>query len=104
MIGLSYCLFGTANWAMIPYEVDDKMVGTAFGIAYAFENIGNVFGPIVMGMIADRSRESDGVINYRWVSIFLFVFSAIGMIMYMYLTYLDISRGGILMSPRPAER
>ena len=104
MIGLSYCLFGTASWAMIPYVVEDKVVGTAFGIGFAFENIGNVFGPMIVGLITDNSKESDGTINYRWVSVFLGIGSAIGLLMNFLLICVDSKNGGVLMSANAAER
>lgn len=103
MIGVAYCLFGTASWAMIPFAVEDHLVGTAYGLAFSFENIGNVFGPYVVGKITDRSQVN-GVTDYRWVSIFLGVGSGIAFIMNFILISLDLKDGGILMAANAAER
>jgi len=103
MIGVAYCLFGTASWAMIPYVVDEQVVATAYGIAYSFENIGNVIGPYIVGWISDKN-EVNGVVDYFWVSIFLGIGSAIGLIMNIILIPIDLNDGGVLMAANASER
>ena len=102
MIGLAYCLFATASWAMIPFVVDEKVVGTAFGIGFAFENVGNVFGPTIVGIISVKSQiigiEGKPIINYSWVSIFLGTSVAIGLVMNIILIFVDQRNGGVLMA------
>lgn len=103
MIGVAYCLFGTASWAMIPYAVDEQVVGTAYGIAFSFENIGNVIGPYIVGWIADNNKVGN-VVDYRWVSIFLGIGSAIGLVMNVILIVIDLKDGGVLMAANAAEK
>jgi hypothetical protein len=103
MIGIAYCLFGTASWAMIPYAVDEQIVGTAYGIAFSFENIGNVVGPYIVGWISD-SNKVNGVVDYFWVSIFLGIGSAIAFIMNGILIVIDLKDGGVLMASDASEK
>ncbi len=102
-IGVSYSLFGAASWPMIPYVVDEQVVGTAYGIAFACENMGSIFGPLIIGRISDANKYGNFV-DYRWVSAFLAAGGALGFLTTIALMVVDIKDGGVLMSSNAAER
>ena len=103
IIGISYCFFGAASWPMIPYVVDDQVVGTAYGIAFCCENMGSIFGPLVVGWISDSNKVND-VVDYTWVSFFLACGAAVGFIISLLLLYVDLKDGGVLMSSDAAGK
>ena len=53
LTGIGYSIYAAACWGSVPYVVDPKSVGTAFGIATAIQNIGLVIAPTIVGMIKD---------------------------------------------------
>jgi len=103
LIGASYCFFGSASWPMIPYVVDDQVVGTAYGIAFCCENMGSIFGPLAIGAISDAHKVGNKI-DYFWVSMFLAGAAAVGLITNLALIFVDMKDGGVLMSSNAAER
>ena len=103
IIGASYCFFGTASWPMIPYVVEPEVVGTAYGIAFSCENMGSIFGPIIVGAISDAYMDGN-IPDYRGVNWFLAAAAAVSLITSLILVFIDIKNGGVLMSKNPAER
>lgn len=67
--GISYCLVSSSLNPMLPYAVDGKVYGTAFGMLYVAESVGVVVVPIIIGLL-QRNFKEDGVINYHIVSIY----------------------------------
>lgn len=65
LIGLGYSIFAAALWASIPYVVEARTVGTAFGITTAIQNIGMSFAPTLASMIHDKTSDVD--FGYYWV-------------------------------------
>lgn len=51
MIGISYGIYVSALWPLIPYVVKPQVVGTAYGVVTAIQNIGMGFGPNLIGYI-----------------------------------------------------
>lgn len=103
MIGTAYAFFGAASWPMVPYVVDKRLVGTAYGIAFTMENVGSVFGPILVGLIAD-ANTTDGVIDYYWINIFLGGAAAVAFVTTIFLLIVDLAKGGVLWAANSAER
>ena len=64
LVGLGYSIYAASLWACIPYVVEPKTVGTAFGIAMAIQNIGMSFAPTIGNAIADNTESED---KYYWV-------------------------------------
>lgn len=65
MIGIGYSIFAAALWAAIPYVVEARTVGTAFGITTAIQNIGMSFAPTLASKIHDKTIDVD--FGYYWV-------------------------------------
>lgn len=72
LIGLGYSLFAAALWAAIPYVVEPRTVGTAFGITTAIQNIGMSFAPTLASSIHDATLSTD--FGYYWVHLSLLTF------------------------------
>jgi type IV secretory pathway TrbF-like protein len=47
LIGIGYSAYAASLWACIPYVVEPKTIGTAFGITTALQNIGLSIGPTI---------------------------------------------------------
>lgn len=88
---------------MIPYVVEDNVVGTAYGIAFTCENVGCIIGPLVVGWITDNNKVN-GVTDYFWVNIFLGSGAAVGLLMNIVLLFVDRNDGGVLMAVDAAGR
>ncbi len=88
---------------MIPYVVDDQVVGTGYGIAFCCENMGSIFGPLIVGWISDANKVGK-ITDYYWVSMFLAGGAAIGLLMNVTLIFVDIADGGVLMASNAAEK
>ena len=40
LLGIGYSIYAAALWACIPYVVEPRTIGSAFGICTALQNIG----------------------------------------------------------------
>ena len=98
LIGLSYSLYGTSSWPMIPYVVDNHVIGTAYGIGFACQSLGTIFGPIVVGWLSDAGR-TNGITDYFWVNVFFAMGALSALLMNVAVTWIDMKTGGALMSP-----
>lgn len=103
IIGTSYCLFGTAIWPMIPYVVNKRVLGTAYGIVLCFQSVGPIFGPIVVGRILDQ-KNVETLRRYFHVNIFLGVAAAVSTICAIILTIVDRREGGMLMASNEEQK
>jgi len=57
LLGMSYASYAIAQWGSLPYLVEKKTLGTAFGICNVFENIGTVLTPPILGMIEEATPD-----------------------------------------------
>lgn len=67
LLGISYSVYAVAQWGSLPYIVEARTLGTAFGIVNVFENIGTVLAPPILGLIQENTEKDHG---YFWVEIF----------------------------------
>ena len=51
LMGLSYTAYAVVLWGALPYMVEARVLGTAFGICTTFQNIGTVIAPPFIGII-----------------------------------------------------
>ena len=65
--GLGYALFAGVTWAIIPSVTDPKLMGTAFGIACSFLNIGLAVIPTLGGYIHDQTTHK--MHGFFWVKL-----------------------------------
>lgn len=45
LLGIGYSVYAAALWGCIPYTVPARLVGTAFGLCTAIQNIGLTISP-----------------------------------------------------------
>jgi nitrate/nitrite transporter NarK len=88
LTGVGYSIYAAAIWGSIPYIVDSKSVGTAFGLATAIQNIGLTISPTIVGMIKDGTRSVDH--GYFWVNMYFVAINVVGLLLNMSLYYIDI--------------
>tara|TARA_B110000305_G_C18865156_1_gene370610 strand:- start:6 stop:269 length:264 start_codon:yes stop_codon:yes gene_type:complete len=53
LLGLSYTTYAVVLWGALPYMVEARTLGTAFGICTTFQNLGTVIAPPILGLIID---------------------------------------------------
>jgi MFS family permease len=98
MIGLAYSIYVSAIWPMIPYVVDAKVVGTAYGLTTAIQNIGMGFGPNLIGLVQDKTE------GYSTVSLTFALMTGVGIVTAFLLLFLDYMKiGGKLQAPAKDE-
>ena len=76
-LGISYATYAVAQWGALPYIVEKKCLGTAFGIVNVFENLGTVIAPPILGWIEANTKEN--MHGYFWVEIFFTVVGALSL-------------------------
>lgn len=68
MMGICYSTYATVQWAIIPYLIEEKFLGTAFGILTVIQNLGTAVIPPLDGVIKDQTADING--GYTWVEVF----------------------------------
>mmetsp|Transcript_2118 Transcript_2118/g.5240 ORF Transcript_2118/g.5240 Transcript_2118/m.5240 type:complete len:167 (+) Transcript_2118:1009-1509(+) len=97
-LGLGYAVYAAVMWAAIPYTVEAKTIGTAFGVATAVQNFGLAVGPLIVGGLIDGTSLQDG---YFWASMFFIFMGALGIISAILLGIVDKNNNGVLNSRDP---
>lgn len=93
MVGIGYSIYAAALWGSIPYVVEPRTVGTAFGFCTAIQNAGMAIAPTIVGAIVDATN-TDSSKGYFWASAF-FAFNCIIAIVLNVLLYIeDIRNNG----------
>lgn len=65
LLGISFSLVPAAMWPTMVRLVDDKQIGTAYGLMYSIQNLGLFAFPILSGYILDLSNPGQPeVLNY----------------------------------------
>ena len=98
LFGIGYSINVTVVWSAITYVLDKNIIGTAFGVAYCFSNMGLVIVPICIGYIQENTTKEHG---YFWVSCFLAMLGIIGLFAAIFIFIFDLKHGGILHSSDP---
>ena len=99
MLGFGFALYCASLFGSIPYLVEAKVLGTAFGIRTVSENIGLFLTPILIGELLSNSK-SDDFQDYTAALGTLAVIAIAGLFMGVWIYEDDIrNRGGVLESP-----
>lgn len=65
LLGISFSLVPAAMWPTMVRLVDDKQIGTAYGLMYSIQNLGLFIFPILSGYILDLSNPGQPeTLNY----------------------------------------
>lgn len=78
LIGIFYSLYAAVFWPCVPLVVEEKAVGTAFGVITAVQNIMLSINPIVLGAVHDNTEEERG--GYLWYEVIIGAFACIGLL------------------------
>lgn len=104
ILGISYTTYAVVLWGSLPYMVEARTLGSAFGICTTFQNIGTLIAPLVLSAITGGDDDGDagdiqegGIKNYEWVCVFFILVSVLAFI-FNFIVYLydKKNRGNIL--------
>jgi len=56
LLGIGYCIYATSLWPGIAYTVDKRLLGSAYGITTAIQNIGMGLGPFIVSFAHDHTQ------------------------------------------------
>lgn len=93
LVGIGYSLYAAALWGSIPYVVEARTVGTAFGFCTAIQNAGMAIAPTIVGAIIDAS-QGDWSHGYFWASVFWTGICIVGIFLNTWLYIDDIRNHG----------
>mmetsp|Transcript_11977 Transcript_11977/g.8366 ORF Transcript_11977/g.8366 Transcript_11977/m.8366 type:complete len:152 (-) Transcript_11977:221-676(-) len=57
LLGVGYSVYASALWGSIPYIVERRALGTAFGICTALQNFGLVLAPLSVSYLVNSDAE-----------------------------------------------
>jgi hypothetical protein len=99
MLGFGFALYCASLFGSIPFLVEAKVLGTAFGIRTVSENIGLFLTPILIGEIMQRTKV--GLVqDYTLALATLIAVAVVGLALSVWIYYDDVThRGGVLESP-----
>jgi len=93
LLGIGYSVYAAALWGCIPYTVPPKLIGSAFGLCTACQNIGLTVSPLIAGPLLSTQKEG----GYFWTMVYFCVLSCIGFLINMWIYFDDLKyRGGVL--------
>lgn len=93
LLGIGYSVYAAALWGCIPYTVPSRLIGTAYGLCTAVQNIGLTISPLISSACLETKKQ-DG---YFWLMMYFSVLACCGIFFNVWLYFDDIrNRGGIL--------
>ena len=93
LLGIGYSVFAAALWGCIPYTVPPRLVGTAFGLCTAVQNIGLTVSPMVSAALLEADRQG----GYVSLMLYFTLLTVIGLGFNLWLYHDDLrNRRGIL--------
>lgn len=97
MLGAAFVLVPAAMWPSVPLVVDEKRVGTAFGLMTAIQNLGLGLFPFLNGWLRDKTG------TYTATQIMFAGLGVAGLIFAFLLLRSDKRLGGVLEAGRSAK-
>ncbi len=102
-LGLAFTLVPAALWPAVPRVIDERRVGTAYGIMTWIQSLGILIFPFLAGRITDLSNKGitadmlkKGVASLNYMNTSL-MFAALGIIGFLFAFFLkkeDSKKGG----------
>jgi MFS family permease len=66
LLGIAFSLVPAAMWPSMVRLVEDRQIGTAYGMMYSFQNLGLWGFPLLAGIILDAANPGNPeILNYR---------------------------------------
>jgi len=76
LLGISFSLVPAAMWPTMVKLVEEKQIGTAYGLMYSIQNLGLWGFPIIAGFILDKTNPGNpDVLNYTYT---ILLFATLG--------------------------
>lgn len=100
ILGLGDSINSSVIWACIPYLVESRTIGTAFGVSSSVQNLGLSIGPMAVGFINEYTTKDHG---YYWVTLFLAIMAFLGVLTTTAIYIYDMRHGGILNAIDPQK-
>ncbi len=105
-LGITYSIYVAALWPMVPLVVKPQVVGSAYGLCTAVQNIGLAIAPTIVGAVtfkeSDAEEDTSGANNnaFNYVSIVLGSFAFMGVLSSIGLLIADrVYYDGLLQKP-----
>mmetsp|Transcript_23362 Transcript_23362/g.20753 ORF Transcript_23362/g.20753 Transcript_23362/m.20753 type:complete len:171 (+) Transcript_23362:1088-1600(+) len=106
LMGVTYSIYVAALWPMVPLVVKASVVGSAYGLCTAIQNIGLAIGPSIVGAVTNKKsdipedRSGANADAFIYVNIVLGGFAFMGVLSSIALLFSDkIYTNGILQKP-----
>ena len=96
LLGVAFVLVPSALWASVPLVVEEKRVGTAFGLLTAIQNVGLMVFPKASGYLIDRTHD------YTATQIMFAGLGVAGLVFAVLLLRSDRPPGGLLQARQHA--
>lgn len=77
LLGIAFALVPATMWPSMVKMVDDKKIGTAYGLMYSIQNVGLLVFPILAGKILDYTNPDDAINSDYTMTIAMFAFLGI---------------------------
>jgi nitrate/nitrite transporter NarK len=117
LVGIGYSIYAAALWGSIPYVVDKRAIGTAFGFCTAIQNAGMAVAPTIVGEIITATSD-DSFHGFFWSSFFFSCICVVCLFLNTWLYLEDIRNNNgelnkvhkedaineLMQSPTPTER
>ncbi len=98
--GIAYSLFAAVLWPSVPFSVEEKSIGTAYGLITAIQNSGLAAFPLIISVIYNNS-DNKYIPN---VEIFFVACAVCGVFVGLALNIMDAKRGGLLNAPAVGKK
>jgi len=94
LLGVAFSLVPAAMWPSMVRLVDDKQIGTAYGLMYSIQNLGLWGVPLLAGIILDRTNTAGAeTLNYTPTMLLFILLSFLGLVFSLLLKYQDKRKG-----------
>lgn len=94
LLGIAFSLVPAAMWPSMVKLVNEKEIGTAYGLMYSIQNLGLWGIPILAGIILDKTNPGDPVtLDYTPTMIMFTVLGLIGLMFALLLKHENKKRG-----------
>lgn len=81
ILGIAFSLVPAAMWPSMVKLVDEKKIGTAYGLMYSIQNLGLWAFPLIAGLILDKTNPGNPLVSdYTWTILMFAGLGAIGLL------------------------
>ncbi|GAM28642.1 hypothetical protein SAMD00019534_118180 [Acytostelium subglobosum LB1] len=84
MMGFSYAIMAASLWPTIPVLIPGIRLGTAYGLAFAFQNAAVALSGLAVNAILQKTN------NYHYTEGFFIAFAAVGLALVILMVFIDL--------------